>query len=165
MSRYRNNFFFINDTIENKISYYHLLFFLIMLPFDRFYSELILVSFIAHILIHLNKQKIKAIFNLQTLILSSAFIIGVLGTAYSADKKQAFHDLERQLAIFLFPVLFSASELNFARYKNRLLKAFGFTCSATILYLFIYAFLLIRYNHLPLTFLSSISFTNHNFSA
>jgi len=113
----------------------------------------------------LNKQKIKAIFNLQTLILSSAFIIGVLGTAYSADKKQAFHDLERQLAIFLFPVLFSASELNFARYKNRLLKAFGFTCTATILYLFIYAFLLIRYNHLPLTFLSSISFTNHNFSA
>ena len=34
--------FLIEDTIANKISYYHLAGFLIALPFDFFYSEIIL---------------------------------------------------------------------------------------------------------------------------
>ena len=45
----------INDNTANKISYYHLLFLLASLPFDRFYSHIILISFAAHTLIHLKK--------------------------------------------------------------------------------------------------------------
>src|SRR5215216_762278 len=120
MQLHRNTIILINDSLENKISYYHLLFFVIMLPFDRFYSEIILISFTAHTIIHLNKGKIKSIFSVETLILSSAFLVSLLGVAYSSDKKQAFNDLERQLAILLFPVLISASSLNLAVYRNRL---------------------------------------------
>ncbi len=165
MLRYRNNIFFINDSLENKISYYHLLFFLIVLPFDRFYSEIILISYAAHTIIHLNKKKIKGIFTLQTLILTSAFFVNLIGTVYSPDKKPAFNDMERQLAIFLFPVLVSASGLKLAAHRDALLKVFGFTCVITVLYLFIYSFRLIAYNHLPVSNLFSTFFTNHNFSA
>ena len=49
---------FIDDTLENKISYYHLAFFLISLPFDFFYSEVVLTSFAIHTLIHLRKYRL-----------------------------------------------------------------------------------------------------------
>ena len=49
--------FFINDTVENKISYYHLLAFLAALPFDRLYSQVVLISFTIHTLIHIKKKK------------------------------------------------------------------------------------------------------------
>jgi len=123
------------------------------------------MSFAAHTIIHLNKRKIKSIFSLQTLILTSAFLVSLTGVAYSPYKAQAFTDLERQLAIFLFPILISASSLNLAVYRNRLLKIFGFTCSITVLYLFIHAFRVILYNHSPLSYMVSTFLTNHNFSA
>ena len=47
--------FVINDTAENKISYYHLLAFLAALPFDRFYSQVVFIILIIHTLIHLKK--------------------------------------------------------------------------------------------------------------
>ena len=46
----------IKDNLINKISYYHLLAFLLMLPFDQFYSELILISLIVHTLINISKE-------------------------------------------------------------------------------------------------------------
>ncbi len=124
-----------------------------------------MISYTAHTIIHLNQKKIRAIFNFQNLVLSSVFLVNLIGVAYSPDKKSAFSDLERQFAILIFPILTSASDLNLATYKNALLKVFGFTCLITVLYLFIHAFLLIIYNHVPVSNLFSTSFTNHNFSA
>ena len=43
--------FLINEPIANKISYYHLSCYLIALPFEFFYSEIILISFGLHTLI------------------------------------------------------------------------------------------------------------------
>jgi len=161
----RDHIFFIDDTPENKISFYHLLFFIVMLPFDRFYSEIILISFALHIVIHLTKDRIKAALNPQTVILSSVFLINLLGLIYSPDRKATLNDLERQLAILLFPILISASGLNLRKYKDKLLKVFSLTCTGVIAYLFIYNFRLILYNHLPFSYLFSNLFINHNFSA
>jgi O-antigen ligase len=136
-----------------------------MLPFDRFYSEIILISYTAHTIIHLNKNKVKSIFSFQTLILSSVFFVNLIGTIYSPDKKEAFNDLERQLALLLFPILIPASGINLALYRNALLKVFGVTCVIAIIYLFIYALRVILYNHLPFSYLFSTFLTNHNFSA
>ena len=55
--------FLIDDTTVNKISYYHLAAFLIALPFDFFYSEIILISFGLHTLIHTRKEKAGKIFS------------------------------------------------------------------------------------------------------
>jgi O-antigen ligase len=49
-------------------------------------------------------------------------------------------------------------------YKWSLLKIFGYTCTATILYLYADALHTILYFHMPATALFSIAFMNHNFS-
>ena len=159
------NIFWINDSLENRISYCHLLCFLLMLPFDRFYSEIILISFVAHVIIHLDRQKIRRAVNFKTLLLASPFLINVVGLIYSADKTQGFKDMERQLSILLFPFLIAASGLEISRYRNGLLKAFSLICVSTVVYLFLYNVRLLLYNHLPISYLFSTLFTNHKFSA
>ena len=156
--------FTIEDSIENKISYYHLALFLILLPFDRFYSQLVLVSFLLHTLIHITKQRLRSMISWKDLLLCSVFLLTVLGMAWSHDNAQALKDLQRQLAILLFPLLLSATGLDLQRYKKKLLTIFGITCIASILYLYADAIHILLYNHLPLQNLFSSAFMNHNFS-
>lgn len=159
-----NPLFTIEDTLPNKIGYYHILFFLITLPFDRFYCEVILVSFTIHTLIHLKKFRLKNIFTKEVLILQSIYLITIFGTLYTLNTKQAISDWGRQLIIFLFPVLFSISEFSFRKYRTQLLLSFSFSFALIILYLYLDALHVITYNHLPAKTLLSPYFINHNFS-
>jgi O-antigen ligase len=157
--------FVIKDTQENKISYYHIVAFLVSLPFDRFYSELILISFVLHTLIHINKQKLRPAFTLQTLIISSVFFITLIGILYSQDKTQGLKDLQRQSAILLFPFSLAACGLDLRKYKMNFLLLFSFICVFTVLYLYIDATRIILYYKLPLSNLFTFLFLNHNFSS
>lgn len=159
-----NRLFIINDSLENKISYYHIAAFLVALPFDRFYSELILISFLLHTLIHINRHRLRLVFTTPNLLLSSVFLVSAIGILYSQDKTQGLRDLERQLAILLFPLILSLSGLDLGKYKMNFLKLFSFTCVLTILYLYMDAIRIILYNKLPLSHLFSQVFLNHNFS-
>lgn len=94
--------FIIKDTLTNKISYYHLLLFLILLPFERFYSELVLISFTIHTIIHLRKVQIRSV-KKTVLLLVLIYLLTIAGTIYSTNKGQAFKEWEKQLALFLFP--------------------------------------------------------------
>jgi O-antigen ligase len=156
--------FIIKENLTDKISYYHLLAFLVMLPFDRFYSELILISLVIHTLINLTKEKILSL-RKQFLVLVSLYLLTIICTVYSTDMQQAFKDWEKELAILLFPFIFSVTTLNVEKYKLRLLKAFAVTCTLTVLYLYANALEIIKYNKLPLATLFTGAFTNHNFSA
>ncbi len=155
---------FVHDTWKNKISFCHAACFLVSLPFDRFYSILVLISFLIHGIIHATITDYKAIWNGKTLLLTSTFLVTLIGIAWSTDKTEGFKDLQRQLAILLMPVALQLSGLDLIKYRKKLLHVFGFTCVITILYLFLDAFRIIRYNGLPLTHLFSSSFINHNFS-
>src|SRR5688572_7577341 len=97
---------YINDNMENKITYVHLLGFLCCLPFDRLYSELFLISLFLHTLITLTKKKISSIRWKETLLMQSVYILTLLGTIYSMHRSIAFGLWEKQLAIFLFPLIF-----------------------------------------------------------
>jgi len=156
--------FIIKDNITNKISYYNLLAFLVMLPFDRFYSELILISLIIHTLINLTKEKVFSL-RMPFLLLASLYLLTIVCSIYSTDKQQAYKDCEKQLALILFPFIFSVTALDVEKYKLRLLKAFAITCTLTVLYLYADAFRIIKYNNLKLSSIFSKAFTNHNFSA
>jgi len=156
--------FHINDSLQNKISYWLLACFLIALPYDHFYSELILVIFAVHTLIHLNKNRLKNIFTRPVLLVSAIFLLGAIGMLYSPDKPEAINVATRQLAILVFPVLLSLNELDLEKYKWRLLMAFGYSCTGVIIYLFGDALHTILYFHLPLSSLYSLAFMNHNFS-
>jgi len=156
--------FFIQDTVENKVSYYHLVLFLVALPFDYFYSELILISFGLHTLIHVKKEDFRNIFRKPVLILISLYLLNLLAILYSLNKQEGINLAIRQLGLFLFPVLFAISHLNFAKYRVQFLCVFGFSCTVTVAYLYFDALRTISGLHLPLSSLFTVNFMNHDFS-
>lgn len=151
-------------TSADKISFFHMALFLIVLPFDRFYSQLILISLSLHTLIHFNRHKLKLALSLQNLVLSSVFLLTVIGTLWSSYKEQALKEIQHQAAIILLPFLLSANGFCLQQYKKKLLLVFGITCVSTILFLYADAFHVIIYNKLPLVTIFSPLFINHNFS-
>jgi O-antigen ligase len=156
--------FLIKDTLANKISYYHLMLFMLSLPFDRFYSHLILISFALHTIIQISKNSIKPVFTLRTLILQSVFLVTMISTTYSVNPAAAFKDWALDIPIFLFPLIFCFSSLDLKKYFPQLLLVFALGCTLTIIYLYFDAFITIRHYQLPLSSILSSTFTSHNFS-
>ncbi len=157
--------FFIEDNLSNKISYYHLVCFLVALPFDRFYSELVLICFIIHTLIQITRDRLKMALSGEVLIVSAVYLVGLLSLIYSSEKRQALTEASIQVAMILFPVTLACNSLDLKKYKWPLLKIFGYTCTIAVAYLYIDALLTIRYFHLPFSSLFEAAFMNQNFSA
>ena len=155
--------FYIKDSIDNRINYYHLLFFLLALPFDRLYSELILISFLFHTLIFLKKDKLQN-FSSRLLVLQSVFFVTLVSATYAISVARGFDTVAKQLAIFLFPLLLALAAPGIRKHRSRLLSGFSLGCTATIAYLFAAALYVILYYHLPLKSLFSRAFINHNFA-
>lgn len=155
--------FYIKDSVENKISYYHLLLFLMVLPFDRFYSSIILVSFLVHTLIFTNKYSLLHI-KKDTLILQSVFIVSLISVIYSPSVSDSLNVISNQLAILLFPFLLAVTSLDLSKYRSQLLQGLTLSCTLTVLYLYFDAFHVLLYYHQPLKNIFSWAFVNHNFS-
>ena len=157
--------FTIQDTRENVISYYMLACFLIALPFDHFYSEMILICFSIHTLIHFRKERLIFLKNKEIWIVASIFFINLAAVFYSNYHSEGYKDASHQMGIFLFPLCLAITGLDLNKYKIPLLKIFGFTCTITILYLYFEAFRVIHYFHLSYSSILKAAFLNHNFSA
>ena len=155
--------FYIKDNIKNKISYSHLLFFLCALPFDRIYSTIILISFLIHTIIFLNKKELKNI-NGTTFILQSVFYITIVSATYAPSISNSLNVAGKQMAVFIFPLLFAVISLDLANYRSRLMHGLTITCTLTIIYLYFDAIHVIIHNKLPLKELFSMAFVNQNFS-
>ena len=160
-----NRFCTISGNLEHRISFYHLVAFLASLPFDRFYNQLVLVSLLLHTLFHSNRRGLSRVLRWQNVILSSVIILNIVSLFYSQDKGQGWKDIQRQMAILLFPLIFSLSNFPFALYRKKLLYAFAFTCTMVIVYLYFDALRIIHYNSLHAGSLLSVFFINHNFSS
>ena len=156
--------FQIKDSLANKISYYHLMLLMASLPFDRFYSHLILISYAVHTLIHLNKSTIKPVFKLRTIALQSVFYVTILSSIYTINHPEAFNEWGKQITIFIIPILFCLNPLDIKKYRPQLLMAFALVCTATIVYLYFDALVTMRHYRLPFSTLFTPAFTNHNFS-
>ncbi len=134
------------------------------LPFDRFYSHIILISYAIHTLIHLKKGDVKRVFNLRTLVLQSVFLVTVSGTIYTPTPGEAFTEWGKQITILIFPVFFCLNPLDLKKYKSQLLLSFALVCTATVVYLFADVFKTLHHYHLPYSAMFTGAFTNHNFS-
>jgi O-antigen ligase len=156
---------FINDSFDNKVSYYLLAAFLIALPFEHFYSEILLTSFAVHTLIHLKKSRLAALKNRAVWIVSSIFFLSLFTIFYSDYIAEGFKDVIHQLGILLFPVCLTFTNINLGKYQFSLLRIFAVTCTVTVVYLYIHAFQVIHYFHFPLLAVFSKGFINQNFSA
>jgi len=156
--------FQIKDSLTNKISYYHLMLLMASLPFDRFYSHLILISYGIHTLIHLKPSVVKPLFKWRTIILQSVFFITVLSTFYSINPHEGFNDWGKQIPIFLFPIFFCLNPLDIKKYRPQLLLSFALICTGTVIYLYADALITIRHYQLPVSAILSGAFINHNFA-
>ncbi len=154
----------IKDTLANKISYYHLMLLLLSLPFDRFYSHIILISFAIHTIIQYKKNAVKPIFTLRTLALQSVFFVTAISTIYTSNRTHAFVEWGLDIPILILPLLLCINPIDLRKYKSNLLLIFALGCTATIVYLYFDAFITIRYYKLSFKAILSPAFTNHNFS-
>jgi len=134
------------------------------LPFDRFYSHLVLISYGIHTLINLKWGALTPLFKWKTLILQSAFFITVLSTIYSINRQEGFNDVGKQITIFLIPIFFCLNPLDIKKYRPQLLLSFAVICTGTVIYLYADAFVTIRHYKLPLSAIVSSAFINHNFA-
>src|SRR6185437_11542387 len=132
-----NRLFYINDSLANKLSYYHLMALLASLPFNMFYSHLILASYTIHTLIHLDRRSIKPLLNWRMLALQSVFIVTVLSTIYAVNKHDAFDEWGKRITVLIFPIVFCLNPLDIKKYRPQLLMVFALVCTATIIYLYI----------------------------
>src|SRR5262249_47404720 len=103
--------FYIEDTPANKISYYLLLTFLVTLPFDRIYSELSLIGLLLHTLLHLGKDRPWSL-RWAGWLVAGLFLLMAVSAIYSPNFGDAGKQLEKQLAILLFPVIAWFSKLD-----------------------------------------------------
>ncbi|MDP9079236.1 MAG: O-antigen ligase family protein [Bacteroidota bacterium] len=156
--------FKVNDTIPNKISYYHIILLMATLPFDMFYSHVVLISFSLHTIINLKRESFKLLLKWRILILQSVFFISLLTVIYATNTSQGFNEVGKRSVIFLFPVLFFLNPLDLKKYRSQLFLSFSIICCVTIVYLYLDALITVRHYGLPLSILFSSAFTNHNFS-
>ncbi len=153
-----------NDSLSNRISFYHILLMMISLPFDRFYSHIILVSFCVHTIIQLKKGNVKSIFTANVLAVQAVFFISAIATIYTAYRHQAFDEWGRNVVMLLLPLLFCLNTIDLKKYQPILLLVFAFTSTATVLYLYANALITIKHYGLPFRSIFTYAFTNHNFS-
>lgn len=153
------------ETMVNSISYWHLAAFLVLLPFDFFYSQLVLASYAIHTLIHLEKERLRLLFTKEVLILTGIYLLGLLAISYSNDRQEGFAITGRQTAMLLLPLLFVLNRLDPATCMTSLLRVFTVTCTGVILYLYIVAFTDINHSHKQVSAIFSSLYINQNFSA
>lgn len=156
---------FINDSLTNQISYFHIMLLLAVMPFDQFYGHIIFASFTIHTFIHLNKRQLRELLRPRNLVLQGVFFLIAFALVYTSYKQKGIVDLTRCLLILLVPVSFSLSNLDLNKYRAKLLSVFAIICTITIIYLYAHAFVVINFYKLPWSAIFSQAFVSHNFSA
>lgn len=154
---------FIEDTPVNKISYYFLLAFVVLLPFDRVYSELSLIGLLLHTLLHLAKGR-SWTWRWSGWLVAGLFVLMAAAAVYAPSFHDAERQLEKQLAILLFPFIAWFSKLDWDAVRPRLLKAFAWSCFGTVVYLYGCAFVAIHESGLGFGTLFTPQYLNHSFS-
>ncbi|WDF53811.1 O-antigen ligase family protein [Mucilaginibacter sp. KACC 22063] len=150
--------------LANKITLYHVLLLFISLPLDRFFSEVVFVSFIIHTLIHLKASKLNNLYHPLLLVVPGVFFISLLSSLYGGNTSTALTACSNQLPFLFIPVLFLIHRELIWQYRHTILKVFGWSCLAVVLYLYGVVFLTMLHFHLSPKSLFSESFINHNFS-
>ena len=153
-----------SDSLANKISFFHTALLLLSLPFDLFYSHVILISLCVHTLIQLKRGNIKAIFTARVLAVQAVFFVTVIATIYTQYPQQAFAEWGREVVIFIFPLIFCFNSLDIKKYRPLLLFIFTIGCTLTVIYLYVDALLAIKFYKIPLNSIFTTAFTSHNFS-
>lgn len=154
----------LSQVRSEKLRFLLVLLFVFTLPFDRFYSTIALILLILCTFIDISFVKIKAIPK-QIWIFQIIFFLALAGYGYSFNKHEAGFMLERQLAILAFPLILPMA-IDFSHQKvKQVMIILTLSCLVSVIYLFANIFYIIIVGHLPLSYMFSKGFFNHDFSA
>jgi O-antigen ligase len=154
-----------NDAVKSeKLRFILVMLFVFCLPFDRFYSNIILMLLALTTLIDLSASKFKAIPE-QIWLFQLVFFLACMGYFFSYNKHEAGFMLEKQLTILLFPFILPLAITITNERIDVILRTLTLTCILSVLYLFSNVFYIIHLGGLPLNSMFSKEFFNHNFSA
>jgi O-antigen ligase len=157
--------FTTNDvTKSEKLRFILVMLFVFSLPFDRFYSNIILMLLALTTLIDLSVSKFKTIPK-QIWLFQLVFFLACVGYFYSYNKHEAGFMLEKQLTILLFPLILPLAITITNLRIDLILKTLTLTCTLSLVYLFSNVFYIVHLGALPLHSIFSKEFFNHNFSA
>lgn len=138
--------------------------FVFLLPFDKFYTTLILYLIILTTLIDFKIAKLKDIpktfWIFQTIVLLS-----ISGYFYSLNTGEAGSLIERQLVLLIFPIILPLAIKITKEKVDQLIITLTISSVVTVCMLFSAAFYSLLQLHLPLSLIFSSNFFNHNFSA
>ncbi|RYY39143.1 MAG: O-antigen ligase domain-containing protein [Chitinophagaceae bacterium] len=154
-----------NDTTENKVTGLLLLLFAASLPFDRFYSQTLLIFLLLHTIIQLRTTRIRQLQPTELTLHAGIWLLTIAGTAFSPFAATAFPFWERQCAILLLPLCLCLLPFNLTTHRKLLMNVFVATNCFVILYLFQDALRTMLYYHQPLTSIWSAAYLSHNFAA
>ncbi len=164
LNRYAAAFKQIEDKAE-RFRFLLIQCFIFSLPFDRLYSSVILILLSVVSVFDINLDKLKSIPR-QFLIFQSLYLLSLLWYFMSYHKQSAGFVLEKQMALFLFPLILPLA-INFD--AEKLKTSIKTLCAATItalLYLFTCVIWEVVFDlQLPISStLSSGLYFNHQFS-
>lgn len=123
----------ISDT--EKLRFGMILLYIISLPFDLFYSSILFYALLLITILDLRKDSFKRIPK-QIWVFQLVFLLGVSGYVYSFHKGDAMFLLERQLMIFMFPLILPLAIRFTADTLTPVLRAITFTSVLALVYLF-----------------------------
>lgn len=146
-----------------KVRLILIMLFVIALPFDMLYSTIVLLLLIVSTLLSLKTIKLYEIPK-QVWIFQIVFFLSVIGYFYSTDVGRAGYLIQRQLAIFLFPIILPLAIKIDKKHTDLIVKSLVLSCFATILFLFSVCFKTMLTERLPLHDLFTVRFLNHQFA-
>jgi O-antigen ligase len=155
---------FGNDTTENKVSVLLLALFAASLPFDRFYSELLLIVLLVHTAIHLRADRWRQVALPVLARHSTVFLLTLVATAWTAWPDVAFPHWERQMAILLLPLCLMLLPVDLGRYRFVILNGFILVNTVVAGYLYSDALRTMYFYHQPLHDLLGAAYIGQNFS-
>jgi O-antigen ligase len=135
------------------------------LPFDIFYSTSLIYTLLVLTVIDFRREMLRRVPR-QFWIFQALFYLAVAGIFYSLNKGAGKALAERQLTIFLFPLLLPLAVPMTAHTVNRVMKGLSVSCVITVLYLTFHMLYVVR-SELGLPLFHAIStgqFFNHAFS-
>lgn len=139
--------------------------FVFCFPFDLFYTNIILITYMLMGLLDFKNLNFKAL-NLKTIALQGFFWLSIAGYAYCSQRHEAGLYLERQLMIFLVPLVFTITlNIKFSQIESLLFTLAG-SCVISLLYLFTNVALNIleNFESFSLSVAFSGAFFNHYFT-
>lgn len=134
-------------------------------PFDLFYTNIILITFILIGLLDFKNLNFKAL-NLKTFTLQGFFWLSIAGYTYCSQRHEAELYLERQLMILLVPLVFATMlDIKFSQIES-LLFTLAVSCVISLLYLLTNVVLNIldNFESFSLSVAFSGAFFNHYFT-